>query len=42
MARDDGLPWTTLEHVYAAARAFVDPVLAGHAGPWDHVAGRWS
>jgi hypothetical protein len=42
MARDDGLPWTTLEQVYAAARALVDPLLAGHAGQWDHVAGRWS
>ncbi len=42
MARDDGLPWTTLEQVYAAARALVDPLLAGHTGQWDHVAGRWS
>jgi hypothetical protein len=29
MARDDQLAWSTLEDVTRAARAFLDPVLAG-------------
>lgn len=32
MAREDGLRWTTLEEVTAAAKAFLDPVLAGGLG----------
>ncbi|MBS2022832.1 MAG: nucleotidyl transferase AbiEii/AbiGii toxin family protein [Deltaproteobacteria bacterium] len=31
MARDDQLPWLTLADVTSAARAFLDPVLAGKA-----------
>jgi hypothetical protein len=42
LARDDDLPWATLEEVYAAARAFLDPVLADRAGEWDAKTGRWS
>ena len=41
LARDDGLSWATLEQVYAAARALLDPVLAGQAGEWDPKTGRW-
>jgi hypothetical protein len=29
MARDDQLPWATLEEVTMAAQAFLDPVLSG-------------
>ena len=29
MAREDQLHWTTLDDVTAAAKAFLDPVLAG-------------
>jgi hypothetical protein len=41
MAREDGLPWLTLEAVLAATRAFVDPVLAGQEGLWNPSAWRW-
>jgi hypothetical protein len=42
MAREDELPWHTLADVTAAARAFLDPVLA-HAAPatWDPENWRW-
>jgi len=36
MAAEDDLPWPTLSSVTEAARAFIDPVLAGEMG------GRWS
>jgi hypothetical protein len=42
LARDDELPWGTLDEVFAAARAFVDPVLTRHEGTWDASAGRWT
>ncbi|MBK8097550.1 MAG: nucleotidyl transferase AbiEii/AbiGii toxin family protein [Planctomycetes bacterium] len=32
MARDDGLPWPTLDDVVAAVRAFLDPVLEHRLG----------
>ncbi|MFZ4577663.1 MAG: nucleotidyl transferase AbiEii/AbiGii toxin family protein [Myxococcota bacterium] len=42
MAREDRLPWTTLEDVTAAARSFLDPVLGGDfAGTWDSTAWVW-
>jgi hypothetical protein len=43
MAREDQLPWATLDDVTTAARAFLDPVLAGAAAPatWNVTAWRW-
>jgi hypothetical protein len=41
MAREDDLPWPTLEAVYEVARAFLDPVLAGGAGRWNPTSWRW-
>lgn len=42
MARDDRLTWTTLEAVTAAARAFLDPVLAGALDmSWDPAGWAW-
>ena len=35
MARDDGLPWRTLEGAHRAARAFVEPVLSGNEEVWN-------
>lgn len=44
LAREDGLPWSTLEELTAAVRRFLDPVLAGTtAGPrWDPSNWSWS
>jgi Nucleotidyl transferase AbiEii toxin, Type IV TA system len=43
MAREDQLTWTTLEDVTQAARAFLDPVLAGLAdATWDPSHWAWS
>jgi len=42
MAAQDRLPWITLPDVTAAARTFLDPVLAGSAARWDPVGWRWS
>jgi hypothetical protein len=43
MAREDQLPWATLDDVMAAASAFLDPVLASAAAPatWNVAAWRW-
>ncbi|MDC0745621.1 nucleotidyl transferase AbiEii/AbiGii toxin family protein [Polyangium mundeleinium] len=41
MARENALPWPTLEAVFSQARAFLDPILAGHDGTWDPVAWTW-
>lgn len=42
MAEEDALPWATLSEVTAAARVFLDPVLAGVGeGRWDSAAWRW-
>lgn len=38
--RDD-LPWADLASVTAAARDFLDPVLAGYIGRWDPTLWRW-
>jgi hypothetical protein len=43
MARDDRLPWTTLDDVERAAREFLDPVLAGPlAATWSPSTWTWS
>jgi len=42
IAREDGLPWRTLEELASTVRAFLDPVLAGGlSATWDHRAWRW-
>lgn len=42
MAREDRLAWATLDDVADAARAFLDPVLAGEPlAPWDNADWRW-
>ena len=43
MAREDQLHWTTLDDVTAAAKAFLDPVLAGGLdATWLPTEWRWS
>ena len=43
MARGDQLAWLTLDEVTQAAKAFLDPVLAGDLeAAWDPVAWSWS
>jgi hypothetical protein len=42
LARDDDLPWRTLAEVHAAARALLDPLLAGGVGTWDPEERRWA
>jgi len=42
MAREDHLPWRTLEDVTTAAKAFLDPVLAASLeAAWDPEGWRW-
>lgn len=44
MAREDDLPWPTLDAVYAAARTFIDPVLAEPSADdaiWDLATWSW-
>lgn len=41
MAKTHGLPWAGLNEVYSAARAFMDPVLAGGVGNWDPTQWSW-
>lgn len=42
MALEDKLPWATLDDVTAAAKAFLDPVLAGDLdAAWDFHVWRW-
>ena len=42
LAEEDELAWTTLEEVTAAARAFLDPVLAGEvAATWEPAEWAW-
>jgi hypothetical protein len=42
IAEEDALPWTTLDDVVAAARAFLDPVLDSNAaGSWDPTSWTW-
>jgi hypothetical protein len=43
IAREDQLRWVTLEEAFEAARAFLDPVLAGLGGAvWDPANWRWT
>jgi hypothetical protein len=43
MAREDRLAWATLAEVTAAAKAFLDPVLAGDAPvTWEPDTWRWT
>lgn len=42
MAKDDDLPWRTLDELLRAVSAFVDPVLTGRSGAWDSETWRWS
>jgi hypothetical protein len=43
MAREDRLPWATLDEVTVAAIAFLDPVLEGlSVGKWDHNSWLWT
>lgn len=43
MAAEDSLPWPTLDDVFEAARAFVEPVLSEAACPpiWTSTSRRW-
>jgi hypothetical protein len=41
MALQDELPWRTLATVHGAAAAFLDPLLAGAGGVWDHHGWNW-
>ena len=42
MARDDQLPWPTLDAVTDAARAFLDPVLTGDLdATWEPSSSEW-
>lgn len=42
LAREDQLPWATLEEVTRAARSFLDPVLQGSiSAEWEPAAWRW-
>lgn len=43
MAREDGLPWPTIEDLFAAVQSFLAPVLRGDAAErWAPTAWRWS
>jgi len=41
MARENELPWTTLEQVATAAGTFLNPVLAGKGGVWRPAEWTW-
>jgi hypothetical protein len=43
MANEDALPWVNLKTVTAAARAFLDPVLATveDSARWDPIRASW-
>jgi hypothetical protein len=42
IAREDELPWPTIDVVEAAVRAFLDPVLAGGDGDWSPESWSWA
>jgi hypothetical protein len=43
IAQKDRLPWATLDEVAAAARSFLDPMLAGESDArWDHESWSWT
>lgn len=41
IATEDRLAWADLPELVAAARAFLDPVLAGEVGTWDAASRTW-
>lgn len=42
LAKENGLPWPTLQSVAAAARSFIDPVLAGNSSTtWEPAEWEW-
>lgn len=41
MARVDSLPWSSIDVLVQAVRAFMDPVLHGEGGRWDPATWRW-
>lgn len=41
MAREDGLPWSTIAEVEDLARRFVEPVLGSEMGDWNPEPGVW-
>ena len=41
IATEDRLAWRDLPELVAAARAFLDPVLAGEVGTWDEASQTW-
>lgn len=42
IARDDELPWASIDVLEAAVRSFLDPILAGTAGMWSPGAWAWT
>lgn len=42
IARDDGLPWASIDVLEAAVRSFLDPVLAGTARTWSPENWAWT
>jgi hypothetical protein len=42
MAREDQLPWHTLEAVELAARGFLDPLFRDQVGSWSPAEWAWS
>ena len=41
-ARNDDLPWKTIDEVHAAAASFLDPVLSGCDGHWSAKSWQWT
>lgn len=42
MAADDDLPWKSIADLLVAVPSFLDPVLDGATGSWDHDTWSWS
>jgi hypothetical protein len=42
LARENRLPWATLDALVSAVESFLNPVLAGLTGRWDPQGWRWS
>lgn len=42
MAAEDDLPWKTMDELLIALRNFLNPVLGGTRGSWDHDTWSWS
>jgi len=41
IARDDELPWSTIDVLEAAVQTFLDPLLAGTSGTWSPETWTW-